>query len=224
MDYLRNEVSYDVKLINGMVDCINDGEVIGFCKGVEKYGVFSNMVEKYLGNDKVRLNYLKVKVEGGELIDVRVSEGLFVCLKFNESDIQNDLRNFWGQRVKMRSKSYVDNLMEEFKVENYDERIIDLMRYSLRVKLFYNEEIFGKLLRESDGKDIVEVSGYAYGKKTGWIWGVSKDENGVFRGMNWLGKLLVELREEYKELGWKYNKVNKIEREFCGKKILDLEK
>lgn len=216
LEKLNEVVNYEV-LMNekGLVESINGGEVIGFCKSEEKWGLFGNM-------SGVGLNELKVKVEGGELINVSCSESLFVCMKFNNLLIENELKGKSGFTCKLSSKKYKNEVLG-----NFEENRIEIMRWVLRVKLFYNMNSFGKLLLESGEKEICEVSNYMFERKNnnGKLWGVCKyKEGGILnrKGSNWLGKLLVELREELKENNGVFNKVEKIEGYFCGKKIEEL--
>ena len=67
---------------------------------------------------------------------------------------------------------------------------LDVMRWVLRVKLSMNLRRFGGLLRWSSSRPIVERS------RRDRFWGAVLEADGVLRGENWLGRLLMELREE----------------------------
>lgn len=212
---MNKEVKYSIKLENKVIKSINEG-VTGFCTVNGAYGILGNMAS-------TGLNKLSIAVDNGNLIDVVCSETLFVCMKFTDSGIQEELRKLHGMSAKMSSKRYKNVIRTDF-----GDIRLDIMRWVLRVKLFYNENTFGKLLKDSGDNEIVEVSTYAYERKNnnGKLWGVCKYEGGgdEMKGYNWLGKLLVELREEYRNNDWKCNYVKGFDGTFCGYQILDLKR
>jgi predicted NAD-dependent protein-ADP-ribosyltransferase YbiA (DUF1768 family) len=196
---------------------INDGNVVGFCKSEDEFGIFGNMSVN-------GLNELWVKVEDGRRIRVKCSEGLFVCMKFDDRSIEEELKDMSGMKVKLSSKRYKSLVREDF-----DSIRIDIMRWVLRVKLFYNRDSFGKMLKESGDRDICEVSNYMFERNNnnGKVWGICRYNGGGElnrKGSNILGKLLVELREEYRSNGWEFNSVEGIDYNFCGSKIVKLER
>jgi ribA/ribD-fused uncharacterized protein len=67
---------------------------------------------------------------------------------------------------------------------------INIMRWVLRVKLAQHLRRFGGLLLSSGSRPIVERS------RKDRSWGAVPDANGALVGANWLGRLLMELREE----------------------------
>jgi len=69
---------------------------------------------------------------------------------------------------------------------------VRVMRWVLRVKLAMHWPEFGSLLRETGDMPIVEDS------RRDDFWGALKQEDGTLVGMNVLGRLLMELREELK--------------------------
>ena len=64
------------------------------------------------------------------------------------------------------------------------------MKWCLRVKLAQNWERFGELFRSTGDKPVVEES------RKDDFWGAKRSENGTLVGMNVLGRLLMELRQE----------------------------
>ena len=70
---------------------------------------------------------------------------------------------------------------------------IQIMRWALRMKLINNWYTFGDLLKSTGKKIIVEDST----KDT--FWGAQLVDNS-FKGTNALGRLLMELREQYLEI------------------------
>ena len=87
--------------------------------------------------------------------------------------------------AKMKSKRYRNNSRSDW----YQVRV-RIMRWCLRVKLVQNWKKFSHLLLESEDLPIVEQSGKDN------FWGAKPLENGSLVGMNVLGRLLMELREE----------------------------
>jgi ribA/ribD-fused uncharacterized protein len=67
---------------------------------------------------------------------------------------------------------------------------LEVMRWVLRVKLAQHLRRFGGLLRWSGSRPIVERS------RKDRFWGAVPEADGVLRGENWLGRLLMELRAE----------------------------
>ena len=75
------------------------------------------------------------------------------------------------------------------------------MRWCLRVKLAQNFMEFGKLLLSTNAKSIIEDS------HKDAFWGAVRDkkDSNIMRGVNALGRLLMELRQQYLEnpFSWK---------------------
>jgi len=88
--------------------------------------------------------------------------------------------------AKMKSKSYYAKSRSD-----WDNVRIKVMRWCLRVKLAQNFQKFGLLLESTGTNPIVEDS------KRDSFWGAKKFHDGTFRGVNALGRLLMELRQEY---------------------------
>ena len=88
--------------------------------------------------------------------------------------------------AKMKSKFYYSQSRTDW--ENIK---IAVMRWSLRIKLAQNFMKFGLLLESTHNKPIVEES------RRDNFWGALKSDDGRLRGLNILGRLLMELREAY---------------------------
>lgn len=74
---------------------------------------------------------------------------------------------------------------------DWDEIRVKVMRWCLRVKLALNyQDFFVRLLRWTDPLPIVERS------KKDRFWSAVEEEDGVLRGANHLGRLLMELRDQ----------------------------
>jgi len=93
------------------------------------------------------------------------------------------------------------------------------MRWVLLIKLMFNYESFGNLLRETGNKKIVELSS----KDKFWGAVLIDKENMIAKGKNVLGRLLMEIRDE--KLDKKFNVVaspNISNFNFLGKEIRSL--
>lgn len=153
----------------------NPAAVAVFCKTTERFGGLSNMA----GGFPLRVNG----------IDIRTSEALYQACRFPHlPEVQQliiDQRS--PMTAKMKSKPYRDESRAD-----WDFVRVRIMRWCLRVKLAQNWSTFGDLLRSTGERPIVELS-----KKDGY-WGAQPQADGTLVGANVLGRLLMELREQFK--------------------------
>jgi ribA/ribD-fused uncharacterized protein len=77
--------------------------------------------------------------------------------------------------------------------KDWDSVRVEIMRWCLRLKLNQHFGRFYDLLRKSGNLAIVERS------RKDRFWGAVLEEDGVLRGENQLGRLLMELRDETRE-------------------------
>lgn len=154
----------------------NNFEVCYFRKTKEAFGGLSNMASGY-----------PLCING---IDILTSEAIYQACRFpNLSDVQcKIIEQKSPMSAKMVGKPHRDKTRPD-----WDYVRIDLMRWSLRVKLAQNFLAFGMLLETTCNKTIVEES------KKDRFWGAvrEKEKPGILRGVNALGRLLMELRQEY---------------------------
>lgn len=117
------------------------------------------------------------------------TEALYQACRFpHKPDIQKKIiKQHSPMTAKMVSKPH----RKETRSDWYQIRV-RVMRWCLRVKLIMHWPEFSNLLLSTGDKPIVEVS------RRDDYWGAKKQENGTFVGMNVLGRLLMELREELK--------------------------
>lgn len=144
-----------------------------FRKTNERFGGLSNMAAGF-----------PLRVNG---VSIRTSEALYQACRFpHMPEVQ---RLIIGENspmtAKMRGKPYRDQSRSDW--ESIRTKI---MRWCLRVKLAQNLRSFGDLLLETGDKPIVE-----YSSKDDF-WGARPQEDGSLQGMNILGRLLMELREQ----------------------------
>ncbi|MGX4768764.1 NADAR family protein [Bradyrhizobium guangdongense] len=92
--------------------------------------------------------------------------------------------------AKMKSKKYRDRTRSD-----WDKVRANVMRWCLRAKLEHNWDRFGHILERTGQRPIVEES------TKDDFWGAKPQDNGLLIGQNVLGRLLMELREEYRDAG-----------------------
>jgi ribA/ribD-fused uncharacterized protein len=160
----------------------NRSESIVFCKTKEKFGGLSNMA----GGFPLRF--------AGH--DYRTSEHLYQCLRFPQHpSLQASIRAIAGPiGAKMHTKPFRATHCRQ----DWDMVCKDVMRFCLRLKLRSYETTFGRLLRESQDKPIVEES--RKNQPDMWSARASKNNPDELVGENTLGILLMELRDEFLSL------------------------
>lgn len=156
----------------------NASEIAFFKKTKEAFGGLSNMAAGF-----------PLEINGTSIL---TSEALYQACRFPHlPDVQRMIINEKSpMTAKMVGKPYRSQSREDF-----EEVKVNIMRWCLRVKLAQNFTEFSKLLMSTGNKPIVEDSH----KDT--FWGAvrdKKDEN-ILRGVNALGRLLMELRQQYIE-------------------------
>ena len=122
-------------------------------------------------------------------VPIRTSEALYQACRFPR--VPELQRRIIGERspmtAKMRGKPFRNDSRPDWK----DVRV-KIMRWCLRVKLAQNQEEFEELLLKTNNRQIVEQS------RRDNFWGAKITDSGRLCGMNVLGQLLMELREQLK--------------------------
>ena len=156
--------------------CTYDPSVsIVFRKTRERFGGLSNMAAGF-----------PLKVNG---IRIRTSEALYQACRFpHKSDVQ---RRIIDARSPMTAKMRGKPFRKESRPD-WDAVRVPIMRWCLRVKLAENWRNFGALLLETGNRPIVEQS------LRDDFWGAKVSDDGSLVGMNVLGRLLMELREQFR--------------------------
>ena len=154
----------------------NRNECITFRKTQEDFGGLSNMAGGY-----------PLKVNG---IHILTSEALYQACRFPHlPEIQKVIISQKSpMTAKMKSKPYRDQSRPD-----WEQIKVEVMRWCLRVKLLQNWDKFGRLLLDTDDKAIVEDS-----SKDSFWGAIPTDDNNQLIGVNALGRLLMELRENLK--------------------------
>jgi ribA/ribD-fused uncharacterized protein len=154
------------------------------------YGSLSNMAAGFL-----------LEVNG---VLIRTAEALYQACKYPHSAA--------AQREILEQKSPMAAKMISKKHENetrprpdWHAVRADVMRWCLRVKLARNWCTFGSLLRSTGVLPIVEDS------PRDPFWGAKAIDDSTLRGHNVLGKLLMDIREEYRECPESYEEVQPLE-------------
>lgn len=154
----------------------NKDSSVVFCKTKDKYGGLSNMCAGY-----------PIEVNG---LTFKTSEALYQTLRFpNNPEVQ---RKILSAKSPIAAKIVCREFIEFERSNWYDIRIY-VMRWCLRAKLISNWDKFGELLESTGNLHIVELS---YKDN---FWG-AKPTGEYFEGWNILGRLLSELREDYRKV------------------------
>lgn len=173
---METNKKHESKIYNANESCV-------FRKTKELYGGLSNMASGY----PLRIND----------IYILTSEALYQACRFQHlPDIQKKIiLEKSPMSAKMVGKPYRNNSRPD-----WDETRIKIMRWCLRVKLAQNFLEFGKLLESTYDKPIIEDS------TKDDFWGAIRDKDNVniLRGVNALGRLLMELRLFYIEKRYSY--------------------
>lgn len=146
-----------------------------FLKTNERFGGLSNMAPGF-----------PLRVNG---VRIRTSEALYQACRFPHlPDVQRKIIDEHSpMTAKMRSKPFRRDSRPD-----WDAVRVKIMRWCLRVKLAQNWREFGRLLLATGDRPIVEQS------RKDDFWGAKVAEDGSLVGMNVLGRLLMELREQLK--------------------------
>lgn len=154
-------------------------DCISFRKTSEPFGGLSNMAPGY-----------KIWINNTEIL---TGEALYQSCRFPENpEIQSEI---FKQHSPMCAKEISRKYMYLTR-NNWETDRIKIMKWVLRVKLIYNWYTFGDLLKSTGTKAIVEYSN----KDTFWGAKLIGDK---FEGTNALGRLLMELREQYMKIASK---------------------
>lgn len=153
-------------------------DAIVFLKTKEAFGGLSNMASGY-----------PLFVNG---IYIRTSEALYQVCRFPHlpSVQQLIIEQTSPMTAKMKSKPYRNQSREDWASMR-----IRIMRWCLHVKLAQHPQKFGNLLLSTNDQPIVEES------RRDSFWGAKPISPETLSGLNVLGRLLMELREELQTVG-----------------------
>ena len=160
---------------NNQIRIYDRADSVVFLKTKESFGGLSNMA----GGFPLLVNGIRILT----------SEALYQACRFpHRPDVQ---RLIIGENspmtAKMKSKPYRHDSRPD-----WDMVRVKIMRWCLRVKLAQNWDAFSKLLLQTGERPIVEQS------RKDDFWGAKPTDERTLIGINVLGRLLMELREEVK--------------------------
>jgi ribA/ribD-fused uncharacterized protein len=146
-----------------------------FKKTHEQWGEFSNMASGF-----------PIRINNHVLLS---SEALYQALKFTDyPDIQKKIiAERSPMTAKMVAKPFKNMIRQDF-----ENKKIIFMKWCVRAKLLNNYDKFSKILLASENRIIVEES------RRDNFWGAKRSDNDKLIGINVLGRILIELREELK--------------------------
>lgn len=149
-------------------------ESVVFLKTKEEWGGLSNMAGGY-----------SLRVNG---VRILTSEALYQACRFpHDPEIQKlIIGQVSPMAAKMKSKPY----RQDHSRDDWEKVRIPIMRWCLRVKLALNWEKFGNDLLKTGERAIVEES------RRDAFWGATPVDAKTLHGVNALGRLLMELREQ----------------------------
>ncbi len=145
----------------------------------------------------------RVKEEWGELsnmsndfpltvagISIGSSEALYQAMRFpHQPEWQKEILDA-GHAMAAKLKSKKEKRRDTGSRPDWQTVNLDVMRWVMRVKLAQHFKTIGRLLRATRDRAIVELS------KKDAFWGAIEGDDGVLRGENHLGRLLMKLRAE----------------------------
>ena len=154
----------------------NRATSVVFLKTKERFGGLSNMAPGF----PLQVNRVRI----------RTSEALYQACRFPHMPEVQQL--IIGENspmtAKMRSKPF-----RRVSRHDWNSVHVKIMRWCLRVKLAQNWREFGRLLLATEDRPIVEQS------RKDDFWGAKVADDAMLVGMNVLGRLLMELREQLKD-------------------------
>lgn len=147
-----------------------------FLKTNEDFGALSNMAGGF-----------PLKVNG---VSIRTSEALYQACRFpHRWEIQREIiAQHSPMAAKMKSKPHRHDSRKDWDLVR-----IEVMRWCLRVKLVQNWDSFRRILLDTEDRPIVERS------RRDFFWGARLIQDTKLVGVNALGELLTELRNQIKE-------------------------
>ena len=149
--------------------------------------------------------FTKVKLPFGELGNMsphrityegkryKTAEALFQALRFEDEEIREAIRT---SSSPMTAKWTATKYRTKMVVEPRSQQGLENMRLVLRLKVDQNPEV-RRILLATHGEEIIEDCSKRR-RGSGEFWGAAFID-GEWRGLNWLGKLLMELRTKIRE-------------------------
>lgn len=124
--------------------------------------------------------------------EYRTSEALFQAMRFDDEEIREAIR---AEKSPMSAKFVAKRYKAEMTVTPMSEEDLENMRICLRLKMDQHPDLLKELIATDE--EIVEDCTKRQ-RGSGLFWGAA-DNDGEWTGQNWLGKLLMELRDQLLE-------------------------
>lgn len=160
------------------------GEPVIINKVKEEWGSLGNMSKHPIKGD--------VK---GEAIIWPCSEHLFQALRLACPKVREEIRMISNpMAAKMHAKKFIQENPDKLVVQPMSERDLFNMCLVLGIKLKQHEDVRKLLLLTGDREIIEDATKRQRG--SGLFWGAALQEDGTWKGENWLGRLWMGLREE----------------------------
>lgn len=158
----------------------NIENIITFTKVKLPFGWLGNMAPYKLINDGVEWN---------------TSEALFQALRFgnDEMDIKEKIR---AEKLPMSAKMIAKSNIDKMCVTPMSEADLNNMRNVIRLKVNQHPELKDELLATGDDVIVEDVKNRQ--NESGLFWGAALQDDGTWKGQNWLGKIWMEIRDELK--------------------------
>jgi len=123
----------------------------------------------------------------------KTSEALFQSFRFNDDEIKELIR---AEKSPMSAKQIMNENTDKLSIIKHSKRDVINMKMCLRIKLLYHPILIGRLIETGNKQIIEDVT--ARGDVGGNLFWGAMLVDGVWKGENTLGKLWMELRDEYK--------------------------
>lgn len=123
----------------------------------------------------------------------RTSEALFQALRYENEEIKEIIRN---ERSPIAAKMKTKKFKNEMVIDPMSDRDIENMKMVVKLKFDQHKELKSRLLKTGNHIIVENIE-----KRPGarhLFWGMKK-VNGEWIGENMMGKILMELRDEYKK-------------------------
>lgn len=150
-------------------------DCIPFDKVKEQWGILGNFAP------------VPLEIDGVHFVN---SEQLFQMMKFTDHETLMSIYRSRGMKIKYAAKA-AEKL--GLRRPDWGQIVVDVMKFCLQKKFEQSEE-FRTILKQTDGKIIVEDQSTRKTVKTVDTWGAVKVDD-KYVGSNLLGRLLMELRD-----------------------------
>lgn len=152
-------------------------DTVTFCKSRDPYGELGNMAGGY-----------PIVLRSAD-VTFKSSEALYQALKYPDLPQVQQLildapNGYVAKRVQLEYQDMIHPKFHEHKVA--------IMGFAISMKALQHEAHFKQLLQDVNGRAIVEYA------KHDSFWGASTDDQGLYTGTNALGRLWMQIADDFK--------------------------